>query len=223
MTTTAALRGIHLLAHLRDLARRGAGYELRGVRGWATGVDLADATGAYRASESLTAAVQRGELIREDVRVPDATKPVWVYRISDETARRMGELEGAERIGVPAAARDQVEERFYLRPGVVAALDALRDAAVNSGSRRARIAGEPEWRTARELSGWLREEAERTGIERSFLSDDLAWAVKNGLIQRRELPPPPNAPKSVRAVIVYRVTITGASVKPLVWHKPEDE
>jgi hypothetical protein len=219
---TAALRGIHLLAYLRDLARRGGGYEFRGVRGWATAADVADGTGAYRASENLKAAVERGDLIREDVRVPGAGSPVWVYRITDETARRIASLEGVEHVPVQASA-GPVEQRAYLRPGVQVALDALRYAAENSSARRARIPGEPEWRTARELTGWLRDEGERTGHERSFLSDDLAWAVKTGLIERRELPPPPNAPTSVRPVIVYRITVTGAAIKPLVWHDPKDE
>jgi hypothetical protein len=163
--------------------------------------------------------VQRGDLIREDVRVPDAASPVWVYRITDKTARRMADLEGVEHVPVQASG-GQAEQRAYLRPGVQVALDALRYAAENSGARRARIPGEPEWRTARELTGWLRAEGEKTGHERSFLSDDLAWAVKTGLIERRELPPP-NAPTSVRPVIVYRITIKGAAIVPLVWHEPK--
>jgi hypothetical protein len=219
---TAALRGIHLLAYLRDLARRGGGYELRGVRGWATAADVADGTGACRTSENLKAAVERADLIREDVRVPDASSPVWVYHITDETARRMADLEGVEHVPVQASGA-QVEQRAYLRPGVQAALDALRYAAGHSSARRARIPGEPEWRTARELTGWLRAEGEKTGDERSFLSDDLAWAARTGLIERRELPPPPHAPTSVRPVIVYRITVAGAAIKPLVRHDPEDE
>jgi hypothetical protein len=220
MSTTAGLRGIHLLAHLRDLARREGGYELRGVRGWATAADVEDATGAHGAGENLKAALQRGDLIREDVRVPDSPAPVWVYRISDETARRMAELEGAEHVPVQASGGG----RAYLRPGVSAALDASRYAAENSSARRARVKGEPEWRTARELTEWLRAEGDRTGgDERSFSSYDLAWCVKYGLMERREIPPPPNSPRSVRPVIVYRITLAGAAVKPLVWHDPEDE
>lgn len=221
-TTTAALHGIHLLAYLRDQARRGGGYELRGVRGWATAADVGDATNTYRAGEHLTTAFKGGYVIREDVRVPGAPAPVWVYRITDETARRMAELEGTEHVPVQASGRS-VGKRRYLRPGVKAALDALRYAAENSSARRARIAGEPEWRTARELTNWLRAEGDRTGDQRSFFSDDLTWAVKTGLIERRELPPPPNSPHSIRPVIVYRITAAGAAVKPLVWHDPKDD
>jgi hypothetical protein len=221
-TATSALQIVHLLAYLRDLARHGGGYELRGARGWATAADAGDATGAVGAGESLKAAFQRGDLIREDVSVPDAASPVWVYRITDGTARRMAELEGVEHVPVQASGAP-VEQRAYVRPGVLTALDALRYAAENSSARRARIAGEPEWRTARELTGWLRTEGDRTGHERSFLSDDLAWAVKTGLMERRELPPPPSSPRSVRPVIAYRITVAGAAVKPLVWHDPEHE
>jgi hypothetical protein len=211
---------MHLLAYLRDLARRGGGYELRGVRGWATAADVADGTGAYPAGESLKAAFQRGDVIREDVSVAGAASPVWVYRITDETACRMAELEGVEHVPVqPSGA--QVEQRAYLRPGVVAALDALSYAAENSTARRARIPGEPEWRTARELTDWLRAEGDCTGHERSFLSDDLGWAVRTGLLERPELSPPPNSP--IRPVIVYRITVKGAAVKALVWHEPKDD
>jgi hypothetical protein len=144
---------------------------------------------------------------------------VWVYRITDETARRMAELEGTEHVPVQASGRS-LGKRRYVRPGVKAALDALRYAAENSSARRARIAGEPEWRTARELTSWLRAEGDRTGDQRSFFSDDLAWAVRTGLMERRELPPPPN---SIRPVIAYRITEAGAAVKPLVWHDPKED
>lgn len=218
---TSVLRVVHLLSHLRDLARRGGGYELRGVRGWATAADVAKATALYHAGENLETAFQRGELIREDVSVPDAASAVRVYRISEETARRIAQLEGVEHVPLQASG-PQVEQRVYLRGGVITALDALRFAAENSTSRRARITDEPEWRTARELTGWLRSEGDRTGQERSFLSDDLAWAIKNGLTERRELPPPPNSYTSA-PVVVYRITVTGAAVRPLVWYDPMSE
>jgi hypothetical protein len=210
----------HVLAYLRRLAR-GGGYELAGVRGWATAADVGDATGLSGAGDDLRAAVQRRELVREDVSVPDATAPVWVYRITDDTARKLAELEGGEHI--PIQPPNQAgPARVYLRPGVAVLVDALRDAFHNSTFRRARIPGEPEWRTCRELSAWLWDEADRTGVKRSFLSDDLQWAVKNGLIERRELPPPPNSFTSA-PVVIYRLTVTGAAVHPLVWHEPDDE
>lgn len=218
LTRSSAFRAVHLLASLRDLARRGGGYELCGVRGWATAVDVGDATGAFGAGDDLRLAVQRGELIREDVSVPDAASPVWVYRITDDAARAMADLAGEEHVPVEPAG-EQIGCSAYLRPGVAVALDALRHAFDNSTARRARIPGEPEWRTCRELTDWLREQGEKSGNERHFLSDDLAWAVKSGLVERRELPPPPNSYTSAR-VVVYRITVTGAAVQPLVWHEP---
>lgn len=196
---------------------RGVAADTRGVRGWATAADVGDATGAYCAGDDLRSAVERGELIREDVSVPDAAAPVWVYHITDETARMLAELEGEKHVPIQPAGTPQGCTRAYLRPGVAVVLDALRHAFDNSTARRARILGEPEWRTCRELTDWVREEAARTGNERSFLSDELAWAVKSGLVERRELPPPLNSSTSA-PVVVYRITVTGAAVQPLVWH-----
>src|SRR5829696_3801676 len=93
LVPTSRFRSVHLLAYLRDLARRGGGYELRGVRGWAPAADVGDATGAFGAGDDLRSLAARGELIRADVSVPDATTPVWVYRIiPDDTARLLAEL-----------------------------------------------------------------------------------------------------------------------------------
>jgi hypothetical protein len=193
-----------------------------GVVGWATAGDVADATRVYGAGDELRAAFQRRELVREDVSVPDATAPVWVYRITDDTARKLAELGGGEHVPIQPPAQAAGQSRVYLRPGVVVLVDAMRDAFYNSTFRRSRIPGEPEWRTCRELSAWLLDEENRTGVKRSFMADDLPWAVKNGLIERRELPPPPNSFTSA-PVVIYRLTVTGAAVHPLVWQEPVDE
>jgi hypothetical protein len=217
MTLTAVFRGIHLLAFLRALAGRGGGYELRGVRGWATAADVGDATGAFGAGEDLRSLVERGDLIREDVSVPDATTPVWVYRITDDTARLLAELEGTGHVSVQPYPNESGGPPAYIRPGVAVVLGAMGHAFDNSAARRARIVGEPEWRTCRELTDWVRS----TGGEPHFSSDDLTWAVKNGLAERRELPPPVHSSTSA-PVVVYRITVTGAAVQPLVWHDPDE-
>lgn len=220
MFTTPTLRGVRLLAYLRDLARRGGGYELRGAFGWATATDVADAIGVYGAGDELRSAFQRGELVREDVSVPDARNPVWVYRVADEATRAVAESNNEKHVRVRPG-HGQHECRVYLRPGPLVALDAMRHAFHNSTSRRPRIGGEPEWRTCRELSGWLRDEADRTCVQRTLMSDDLAWVVRNGLAERRELPPPPSSFTSA-PVVVYRLTVTGAAVHPLVWHEAKE-
>jgi hypothetical protein len=220
LAKSSVFRGVHLLGYLRSLAQRGGGYELRGAFGWVTAADVANAAGVHGAGDELRSAFQRGELVREDVSVPDASTPVWIYRAADEAARAVAELND-EKHAVARPGHGQHGCRVYLRPGQAVALDAMRHAFHNSTSRRPRVRGEPEWRTCRELSGWLRDEADRTGVERIFMSDDLAWVVRNCLAERRELPPPPNSFTSA-PVVVYRLTVTGAAVHPLVWHQAKE-
>jgi hypothetical protein len=196
-------RFVTLLAWLSDLAVHEGGFELRGVRGWATPAEVEDGTRAPRVTEDLAALFRRGDLMREDVGVPDASHPLWAYRIPSDSVTDRVIRSGPH---------------VYLRSGVVVALDAMRH-AFDETARRPRIPGEPEWQTTRDLTSWARAEAARTGHDRWFISEDIQWAVKNGLVEKRIVPPPAGSP-ATRPVQIYRLTITGAAVQPLIWHAP---
>ncbi|HEX2094867.1 MAG TPA: hypothetical protein VHG28_20880, partial [Longimicrobiaceae bacterium] len=81
------------LSYLCHLEGRGGGYERRGVRGWALTADVERETGEYL-PERLPYLYSRGLLIHDDVRQPKRSRPVWVYRISEEGARLMAVWEG---------------------------------------------------------------------------------------------------------------------------------
>jgi hypothetical protein len=203
MLTDWSSRYANLLAWLRDLAVNEGGFELRGVRGWATAAEAEPPKRTTWIAGDLASLFRRGELIREDVRVPDATHPVWAYHILDDSI---------------SARASQGGPHVYLRPGVAVVLEGLR-AAFNDSARRPRIPGEPEWRTTRELTSWTRSEATRTGRDLWFISEDIQWAVKNGLVEKRMVPPSAGAP-TTQPVAIYRLTVTGGAVQPLVWRAP---
>ncbi|MBB4635916.1 hypothetical protein [Longimicrobium terrae] len=201
-----------------DLARAGYGYELRGVRGWAGSANLEDSLKVYDAAAELRRAYRRGSITRANAGVPDARRPLWIYRIADAGARRLATLR--EQAYVPVAPPSLGgEPRALMPPTVVAAMDALRYAAEHPGDQE-RVQGEPEWRTSLELTRWLYAEAEHTGVNRVFMPGDLERLVTNGLAQSRRVPP--LLPDGKRPVLLYRISITGAALRTLVWHGADD-
>ena len=212
--------GYELLEYLRDLERGRGGYELYGVRGWASAPEIQEAVQNRRrernaprvefsggADELRALASRRRLLSRVDARIPGASAPVWLYRIKDAGARRVATATGDEHSRVKAP-RDRPETRVFIRPQVRAALDALRHADQHPG-RREWVPNQPEWRTSRELTGWLQTRRGGGKTPRIFFADDLAACVQYGFAERRDQP-----------AIIYRVTQFGRDVRPLVWRNP---
>lgn len=214
--------GYELLAYLRDLERGHGGYELYGVRGWASAGEIQEAAQNRRrernaprvefsgGAEELRSLASRRLLSRVDARIPGASAPVWVYRIKDAGARRTAAAADVEHSRVKAP-RDRPETRVFVRPQMRAALDALRHADQHQHpGRREWVPGEPEWRTSRELTAWLKTRRAGGRTPRIFFADDLAACVQIGFAERRDEP----------AGIIYRLTPFGREVRPLVWRDP---
>ena len=196
-----------LLRYLRDLESRREGFEVRGVRGWARPVDVERETIIYGTAERLRQLSDSGRVTREEVRVQSGVAgAVWVYRITDEGARLIDERDGRGHVPV-AAPGALVQNQAYVSSTAAAALEALRHAVENPG-RKEWIQGEPEWRTSRELTEWLKAEGDRVDMAPGvFFPGDMMWLVRNHLAERRDDP-----------AVIYRITNSGAALEPLVWH-----
>jgi hypothetical protein len=217
--TPVSSLGYELLTYLRDLERGRGGYEMYGVRGWATAAEIQEAVVKRRRernapryelsgeADELRALASRRLLSRVDARVPGASAPVWLYRIKDAGARRGSAAESVEHRQVKPP-RDRQETRVFIKPHVRAALEALKHADQHPG-RHEWVPGEPEWRTSRELTSWLARRRGGGKTPRIFYSDDMAACVQLGLAERRDDPK-----------IIYRVTPLGRDVRPLVWREP---
>lgn len=206
---------LQILLHLDEFVRAGHGYEARGFHGWAGLAEIETATGVYAAAEALRRAYRAGRIVREDVSVPDAATPVWVYRITDTSSRDIADLRDEAHIPVPPPA--QGRETRALMPSLrIAALDALRHAAEHPGEREW-IPGEPEWRTSLELTGWLKDQYWTTGLDRVFMPGDVARLVTHCLAQDRAAPVQPHRKKPL---ILYRITVAGAALQTLSWQGP---
>src|SRR5687767_6322485 len=93
--TPISTLGYELLSYLRDLEHGRGGYELYGVRGWATAGEIQEAVQNRRrernaprvefsgGAEELRSLASRRLLSRVDARIPGASAPVWLYRIKD--------------------------------------------------------------------------------------------------------------------------------------------
>lgn len=195
------------LLYFRDLAAAGAGYELRGVRGWARLEDAQIATGHLLAVRVL-AVHGRGLLERVDVRPPGHVRPLWLYRITQAGADLLTNREGQprQRITVPSHAPDP---SVYVPDGPRLALRALRRVLEERVSCRW-APGEWGWIPAVEL----RRRAEPTP-DAWWFPEDLGWLVRARLAERREVKTSGRA----APVILYRATDGGAA-PVLEWHEP---
>jgi hypothetical protein len=207
--------GYELLEFLRDLNRVRGGYELHGVAGWATAPEIKQRVIQRRRSrnaprfefsggaEELGRLAKRGLLTRRDARIPGASAPVWLYRITDTGARC---LPGEHRKVRPPG--EEPDDRVFVRPGMRAALDALRHANANPPEQEW-VPGDPGWATSRELSAWLESLPRRRGVAPPiFFTDDISACVRAGLAVRRDLSRP-----------IYRITRAGKDLKPLEWRE----
>jgi hypothetical protein len=213
MRTPPSEPAIRALVFLLELAARDAGYLVRGVRGWASPQDVEEALGLWGSSELLSAQVQRGRAIREDVRAPGDTRPTYVYRISQKGIDVL-----AEAVGTAPAGIDEPRHKpsgVWLREGVQVALDALRSVAESPDPRaRVWIVGEVGWTSSPELKRILAKQDEDAGRSpgRTFLSEDLRWLVRLGYAEER----------IVGRNHVYRITRAGLELKVLEWREPAD-
>jgi hypothetical protein len=208
----AAPRNLHpidaiALKYFGDLVSAGAGYERRGVRGWARLEDAQTATGHSLAVRVL-GMYGRGLLQRDNVRPPGHVRPLWVYRITQAGADVVSHAEGDHRARVPTPS-DATDASVYVPDGPRLALRALR-----------RILEERvPCRWAPEEAGWipaaeLRRRAEPTPAAWWF-PEDLGWLVRAGLAERREV----TTPGQSAPVILYRASAGGGVAPVLEWHE----
>ncbi len=199
------------LRFLRLLAIHRAGYQLRGVRGWAHLSDLNEDPGGYFL-EVLPRLHARRLVDRSDVRAPGQVRPVWVYRISE---RGVDVMDAA----VPKAHKPISTPRTAETGGMVyaprrqrGALLVLRE-AFNDPAVPERFAGRG-WITGREIG--TRVELfnfhhRRTGQPKLAVDGtDLRWCALWQLVERRNHPD--------RAGVVYwRITAAGLAAHLLDW------
>jgi hypothetical protein len=231
------------LSYLCHLEGRGGGYEWRGVRGWALPADVERETGE-RLPERLPYLYSRSLLIHDDVRQPNRTRSLWIYRISEEGARLVAEREGvAYRPRRPREhAPGERETAIYIPPGSVVALRALR-LAMEDPKPSPHFPGNQGWRTAVELDALIQapvKDLPEWKVDMEF-GDPDEWEDSPSWRARPEYRPPIEpagfstedmlwlvragyAQRSgaeykwrQRPVLLYRVTFAGMAVVPLEW------
>lgn len=205
-----------VLLYFHGLLRQGAGFQCRGVVGWARSDELAEQLGekGWLLTEHLSRLLDLHYLHREDVRHPGRTQPLWIYRITQAGADRLAS-EGEEATEVPALRRvraGRTDGPVYLKRGAADVLHVLRWAADHGrGPDGEQAAGEAGWMTAVDLQLRL----QRIG-RRRFIDHDMDLLVSGGMVARREEPR-----ESGRGFQNhYRITDLGRSVRPLRWIEP---
>jgi hypothetical protein len=206
------------LRYLARTAARGAGYELRGVRGWAHADDVRRHCRGYRWSELLAALAEAGQLDQELASPPGAMRASHVYRISAagwETARA---LTNEPLPPVPPAGPPEKALRIHAPPDGRAALEILRE-AYERGPKPHRMNGEPGWLTASELreplDAWNQAYGS-IGSYRSIQDTDLLALLQSGLIEKAHVT---LAWGRTRPVVLYRATEMGRTAEFLEWHE----
>lgn len=196
------------LAHLAALATAGAGYERRGVRGWARTRDVEDTFSTWL-PERYPRLALRGLAERDDVRAPGLQRPVWVYRIArdgwDFVYRRNGASTPEFR-----EPHDEPDGAVFLPPAPLSVIRELRR-ALEDPTPSPHVPGENGWRSATQMLRYIREETH----DRAFFHEDLRWLVRGGLVDRRDVALPGG-----QALVLYRVTPAGLAILPLAWHAP---
>lgn len=196
------------LMYFWNLESRGAGYERRGVRGWARLEDAQIATGHSLAVRVL-AMYGRGLLQRDDVRPPGHVRPLWVYRITQAGADLVSQGEGHHPARVPTPS-DAPDPSVYVPDGPQLALGALRRILEERAPCRW-APDEAGWVTAAEL----RRRTEPTP-DAWWFPEDLGWLVRARLAERREVTTLGRA----APVLLYRASAGGGVAPVLEWHEP---
>ena len=217
---THADRRACALRYFAELAARGAGYELRGVCGWAHADDVQLRLRGYRWAELLSTLAASGQLDRERASPPQAKSPNYVYRITEKGLQEARALLAAPLPSIPAPGSPESALRIHARPGGRWALEALRE-AYRRGPKRYRMNGEPGWLTPSELreqiTAWNRQHGD-VGTYRAIHDTDTVALIAAGLIEKTHvtLAWGRNAP-----VVMYRATEAGRTAELLEWYEPE--
>lgn len=167
-----------ILFYLRDEAADDCGWRRRGVRGWRMYGEVKAATGLY-IFERLPFLAVRGLLDRIDVPEYGRRRPTSLYRISEAGTRAVAELERRPYRPLPVPeARDESGGNLFAPARAWGSLDTLRRHAVEEiGPVRLGAYG---WLTAAEIHR-----------ENDLRGEGLPWLLRRGLVERREVPPPP--------------------------------
>lgn len=200
------------LLFLGQLAADRAGYQLRGVRGWAHLNDVQEASaGGY--FEVLPRLHARGLLDRADVRAPNRVRSEWVYRITMRGVQVAGAQGLKPHRAIPAPRLAEAEPAVYAPSRQRGALLLLR-AAYDDTAVPVHFGGRG-WVTGRELGARVEAANRLCGRQRGSVfyavdGTDLRWLADNGLVERREDPTRPH-------VVWWRVTELGRTVVLLEW------
>ena len=208
------------LAFFAEIARLGAGYRVRGQRGWAHHDDVQLGTRVFRCSDVCEALFRRELLVRELASAPGAAVPAYVYRATEAGVTAHAGHSGAPAVRLPRRRGPGAERAVYVPSEGRWVLEALRNGYAH-GVGRGRVDGESGWLTAAEIRKALDEWNQTFGRPwryRTFDSPTLAALVDADLIERR----PVRVPwRENRPLCVYRVTPHGRTAALLEWAGPE--
>jgi hypothetical protein len=192
-----------ILRFLLLLETQKHGYSLHRSWGWATATDIGEEVMKPDVPEQLKRLVKTGHISRTDVRLRDASRAVWAYRITQLGADQLPP--GATRVAIPAIP-SAPDRRSYVPTGVRVLLFVLRHVV------RSSEIGDPPWRTSIELTELLRSTPKLRRHGSVFEHHDLQWAVRNGFVARRDA--------DRRGTLAYLITPTGAGLRYLGWRGP---
>lgn len=208
------------LRYFAQLAARGAGYELRGVRGWAHADDVQRRHRGYRWGETLGIMAAAGQLDRELASPPEAKSASYVYRISEKGLRDARAVLSEPPPLIPAPGPPESALRIYVRPGGLLALEALRE-AYRRGPKPHRMNGEPGWLTPSELrqpaDEWNRLHGSVCNY-RVIQDTDIVALIQAGLMEKTHVT---LAWGRDKPVVLYRATVAGRTAELLEWYEPE--
>jgi hypothetical protein len=196
------------LKFFRDVAVDRAGYQLRGVRGWAHINDVQEELSGSGFAEVLPRLTARGLLDHADVRAPSMVRPTWIYRITERGVQVADAHAPANHAPIPPPRRVVAEPAVYAPDRQRGGLLLLRS-AYDDPTVPVRFDGRG-WLSGRELgqrveaSNYKRKRGARwLGVD----TTDLRWLAQWQFAERRD----------DSDVIYWRVTELGRTVKLLTW------
>jgi hypothetical protein len=202
------------LLFLWEIAVHGAGYEVKGVRGWAHLRDIEEGT-RRKLPDQLPPLYQRGYLHREDVRDPSRAEPVWVYRIAPSGARAVEQAHGVTRAEIPTLRASSPTPAVYLPARHRSALLILRAAHDDPATRA--LSGEYGWLSAREMAARVEEPPSTACVAAQYFA--AAFLHRKAFAERWIEPAPPG-PQEARTL--WRASRRGRCLPLLEW-KPLPE
>ena len=199
------------LLFFRHVAVDRAGYQLRGVRGWAHTNDLQDHVSGTHFGEVLPRLHAHGLLDHADVRAPGMVRPTWVYRITVRGVQVADAQDPATHPPIPIPRQTAAEPAVYAPPRQRGGLLLLR-AAYDDPTVPIRFDGRG-WLSGRELGkrvhAWNYKRERGTPMF-AVDSTDLRWLLKWRFVERRD------DPERV-GVVYWRVAEPGRTALLLTW------